>query len=208
MRERKNKVLLILLLVASIQGMSQFSVGITISGIAFHPSAKDNAHIYKWKFDKSGRFVAYAGISLMAEYRVNKYIGIKVLQNLVFYDCAGKFAGLTHFGINVHDEVFGLENQNHKFSASFGPLWYYRKGWTNIESYKNNPSFLKLSNSGQWESTFVWYGAQIYYDYFSSKTIEQNLSSKFRNSDLSINFLPAYPHLYTFGIGKSFYFTK
>ncbi len=142
--------------------------------------------------DKKGRFVAFASISIVATYHINKYIGVKAVQSFIFHDCAGKFAGLSHIGIDFHDDIIGWENPNHQWSFSFGPLYYYRKGWLNDKNYRHTPDFLTLSKNRKWERKFVWYGGQIQYDYL------------FANGQaFNINFFPGIPYLYTFGIGGS-----
>lgn len=171
---------------------SQISVGISIGGIGYHPieEKNENAEFYKWKFDKKGKMVGFASVTFFFSYRFNDYIGAKVMQSFVFHDCAGNFAGVTHLGVDLHDDIIGWKNPSNQFSLSFGPFWYYRKNWSQEPHYKNDPNFMKLSDNGVWESKFVWHGGQIEYDHFINA-----------NEALSINFLPGYPYLYTFGVG-------
>ncbi len=183
---------LFMIFLLHIGSQSQMFVGISVSGIAFHPQKSENAGIYKWRLDKKGKLVGFASISVVATYHINKFIGIKAVQSIILHDCAGQFAGLSHIGIDFHDDIIGWENPNHQWSFSFGPLFYYRKGWHNNKKYRQTPNFLKLSKNRQWESKFVWYGGQIQYDY------------RFEHGGtFNLNFLPGFPYLYTFGIGGS-----
>jgi len=170
--------------------MSQLSIGISLTGLGFHPTPDQNSHLYKWKLDKKGKVVAFTGISFVATYRINDYIGVKLLQTLVFHDCVGRFAGLTHISVDFHDDIIGWDGLKNQFSASFGPLWYYRKNWCKNPSYINDPSFMNLSKSKTWETKFVWYGGVAEYaHYFDDKNAA------------TFSLLPGHPYLYTFGVG-------
>jgi hypothetical protein len=184
---------LCLALLLSLTAKGQFSLGISVSGIGFHPVVDGNEVFYKWKIDRKGKWVAYSAITVFASYRLSDKLGIKAMQSLVFHDCAGKFTGISHIGIDFHDDFINWTNPVHQFSFSAGPLWYYRRNWTELPGYQNNPSFARLSQSGKWEHKFVWHGGQIEYS--------RHLSPR---QALTVNFLPGYPYLYTFGTGVKF----
>ncbi len=169
---------------------AQFQLGISVGGLGYHPIEEKNSDFYKWKLDKKGKLVAYSGISVFVSYRINEYVGAKLQQSIVFYDCAGKFAGITHFGINLYDDIIGFKSKTDEFSVSFGPFWYYRKNWNTIDGYFNNPDFNKLSKNNSWETKFVWHGGQVEY----SRKVSEELNA-------TINVLPGYPYFYTFGLG-------
>ncbi len=187
---RNRVVLILILLIFSKMLMSQLSIGISLIGLGYHPTSDQNTHLYKWKLDKKGKTIAFTGVTFVATYRINDFLGVKVMQTLVFYDCAGKFAGLTHIGVDFHDDVFGCDGLKNQFSASFGPLWYYRKNWSKYPTYVNDPSFIRLSKSEIWETKFVWYGAVAEYaHYFDDKNAA------------TISLFPGHPYLYTFSVG-------
>ncbi len=171
---------------------AQFSVGISISGIGYHPKLEKNRNheFYKWKVDKKGKFVGYAAVTFFVSYRLNDYFGAKLMQSLVFSDCAGQFAGITHFGLDFHDDIIGWENKKTQLSASLGPFWYYRKNWNKMPNYQNDPDFIKPSKNSKWETKFVWHGGQIEYAQYLNE-----------QEAVTLNFLPGYPYLYTFGVG-------
>ncbi len=183
-------ILIILMLLISHSAISQFSVGISIGGIGYHPKQDKNTDFYKWKIFNHKKVVGFSALSLLLSYRINHYVGVKVVQTMVFHDCAGKFAGISHLGVDFHDDIIGWESQRDQFSFSFGPLWYYRKNWTQELTYTNDPNFITLSENKVWENKFVWHGGQIEYAYFFQQ-----------NNAFTINVLPGYPYLYTFGIG-------
>ncbi|MFC2111102.1 hypothetical protein ACFLQ5_01480 [Bacteroidota bacterium] len=182
--------LFLILLITSKFAISQLSIGISLSGVGFHPIEDKYSQFYKWKIDKKGKFVGFSSVSFLFSYKINDYWGIKVMQSLVFYDCAGKFTGISHFGIDLHDDIIGWKNPKDQFSLSFGPFWYYRRNWTKEPNYTNDPNFITLSQNGKWEKKFIWHGGQIEYVHTFNK-----------NDNLSINFLPGYPYLYTLGMG-------
>lgn len=173
--------------------MSQLSIGVALSGLGYHPTPDQNSHLYKWKLDKKGKAVAFTGLSIVATYRINDYFGIKVMQTLVFHDCVGKFAGLTHIGVDFHDDIIGWDGLKNQFSASFGPLWYYRKNWSQNPTYVNDPSFMRLSKSGIWENKFVWHGGLVEYAHY----FDDNYAA-------TINLFPGHPYMYTFGLGSKY----
>jgi len=185
--------ILLLAMFLSLSAKAQFSIGISVSGIGYHPVVDSNEVFYKWKIDRKGKWIAYSAVAVFASYRFSDRLGVKIMQSFVFHDCAGKFAGISHIGLDFHDDFIGWTNPAHQFSFSAGPLWYYRRNWTKLPGYQNNPSFITLSQSKKWEHKFVWHGGQFeYVRHFSPQQA------------LSINFLPGYPYLYTFGTGFKF----
>ena len=183
--------LILLLLIFSTAAFSQLSVGISIGGIGYHPIDDGNSEFYKWKITK--KTTGFASLTFLLSYRINNYVGVKAIQTIVFHDCAGKPAGVSHFGVDFHDDIIGWENKESQFSVSFGPLWYYRKNWIQEPTYTNNPNFMKLSKNQIWESKFVWHGGQIEY----AHSIDNNKAA-------TINILPGYPYLYTFSMGSKY----
>lgn len=184
-----RKILLLLIAVTQLHLYAQFTVGIKLGGLAFHQQ-KVNPNYYKWSLDKKGRWVGYAGFSITAGYRFNPYLGVKVIQTILPYDCAGRFSGITHLGIDLHDDIVKMQNDRHQLSASFGPLFYYRKNWNSVPNYYVDEGFIKASDNGVWERKFVWYAGQIQYDFYFNDT-----------DAISTNFLPGYPYIYTFMTG-------
>ena len=187
-----KKLILLIFFIPFLSG-AQFTFGVKISGLAFHPQKELNEKNYRWKLDKKGHFVAFVGISFTSAYYFNDYIGIKTAHTLMPFDCAGKFSLVNHIGIDIHDRVIGWKNDEHRFSASFGPLWYFRRGWTELEDYEPETGFMKPCKNPKWERKFVWYGGQIQYDYYFKE-----------NQALSVNFFPGHPYIYSFGIGETF----
>jgi len=173
---------------------AQFSLGVTIGGIAVHQGKSENNRYYQWKIDRDGTAVFFAGITLSASYRINDYLGIKLVQSFIGHDSAGKQAGISHIGIELHDDLVGMKCSKHQFSQSIGPFWYYRKGWKSLPDYRNDPEFLKVIGDGSWERLFVWYGG-----FFNYRLALKNWQ------DLSFDFLPGYPHIYAIsgGVAKN-----
>jgi len=176
--------------------IAQISIGISISGIGYHPKKEkyENADLYQWKLDRKGQFVAFSSVSFFLSYKFNNYIGVKLMQTIVTHDCAGHFAGITHLGIDLHDDIINWKNPQHQFSMTFGPLWYYRRNWKSDPNYIHDVDYLIISKNSIWESKFVWYGGQIEYSYLPENS----------NTAVTLNFLPAIPYLYTFGVGAKF----
>ncbi len=186
---RLNKLLLIILLSFSTSGECQFSIGLKVGGLAFHQK-KVNPNYYRWSIDKKGHWVGYFGFSIVMAYQFNPFLGVKLIQTVLPSDCAGKFSGITHLGLDFHDRIVGAKNETHKFSGSVGPLFYYRKNWKEISNYYVDKNFVKSNKNNVWERKFVWYGGQIQYDFFFRS-----------NQSFSTNFLPGYPYIYTFMSG-------
>ncbi|RLD47360.1 MAG: hypothetical protein DRI86_00580 [Bacteroidetes bacterium] len=193
-----QKILSIVFIILSVQftATAQYSIGISLSGIGYHPKKEkyDNVNMYKWSIDKKGQFVAFSSITFFFSYRFNDYVGAKLMQSLVLSDCAGHFAGITHFGIDLHDDIIGIKNPNHQLSATFGPFWYYRKNWNENPNYKQDLDYLKSTQNNKWETRFVWHGGQIEYSYLIPES----------NTAITVNFLPAIPYLYTLGLGAKY----
>lgn len=179
----------------SIQSNAQFTIGVKISGLAFHPQKGQKENCYPLKLDQKGRFVGFVGVSFTTAYHFNDYLGLKMTQTFMPYDCAGHFASVTHIGVNLTDRIVGWKNDDHRGSASFGPLLYLRKNWLNNNDCISEPGFMKPSKNKIWERKFVWYGGQLQYDYYYKS-----------DQAVSVNFFPGHPYVYTFGVGQTFRF--
>ncbi|MCK5846098.1 MAG: hypothetical protein KAG84_01570 [Bacteroidales bacterium] len=188
-------ILILLIVVFQSIALAQFSIGISISGLGYHPEKEkyENTELYKWKLDKKGNFVAFSSLTFFLSYRFNDYLGAKIMQSIVFSDCAGHFAGITHFGVDLHDDIIGFTSKTDQLSMSFGPFLYYRKNWNTEDNYQHDAEYMKISRNGVWESKFVWYGGQIEYSHLIKN-----------NQYITVNFLPAIPYLYTLGVGAKY----
>jgi hypothetical protein len=184
-----KKFLLLLAFFVHFGILSQVSFGIKFGGLAVHHQKVD-PNYYRLSIDKKGRFVGYLGVSFVATYHINQYLGIKFIQTIMPFDCAGKRSGITHLGIDFQDRIIGIQNTTHQLSASFGPLIYYRKNWHQVANYTPNHQFVKQNKKGNWERKFIWYAGQIQYDF----SIDERHA-------ISTNFFPGYPHIYTFNTG-------
>lgn len=190
-----KSILTAIFLLTLLQANSQqyFSIGISVSGIAFHPAANENTNYYKHPLDKNNKFTFYGGIAFYCNWHINEYCGIRLAQMILPYDCAGKFSGITQIGINLTDRIIGFKNETHRLNGTFGPMWYYRKDWMKVSGYHTDEKFCKLSNSGRWERKFIWYAGHAEYNYFYQK-----------NQATSLIIFPGYPHLYTALAGFSY----
>ena len=171
---------------------AQWNIGVTIGGLAYHQGKVKNPDIYPTKIDSRGKFVIFRGINISLSYQFNDYVGVKAVQTLIFHDSAGKFAGISHLGLQLHDDIAAMDFESHHLSMSIGPFLYYRKGWNNIEGYTHDPHFIKMSTNGEWESKFVWYGGFMRYDY--------NIDS---HTNLAFDLLPGFPFVYALTSGWS-----
>lgn len=184
------KFTLFLLFIQSHILLAQFSIGISIAGIGYHPQKDNNTQFYKWKLHQKGQWIAFASISVIGTWHADRFIGVKAVQTFVFHDCAGKYAGVSHIGLNLQDDIIGWQNIRHNMSASFGPLWYYRRNWIQEPDYVHDSNFMTLSQNERWERKFVWHGGQIEYSYAPNG-----------KEGIALNILPGYPYLYTFSVG-------
>lgn len=169
---------------------AQWSVGVTIGGLAFHHEKASNPEFYPWKLDKKGIAIIFSGMNVSFSYRINDYLGVKAVQTLIWHDSGGKLTGISHIGLQIHDDIIGMDWEKHHLSMSIGPFWYYRKNWTRIAGYQNDPKFMTLSGDGHWERKFVWYGGFMDYSYVLDE-----------KKDFTIDFLPGFPHVYAWTAG-------
>jgi hypothetical protein len=174
---------------------AQFSLGVTIGGLALHGQKSENAKYYPLKMDRNGYAIFFGAISVSASYRINDYFGVKAVHSFIIHDSAGKRAGISHLGLELHDDLFGMKNPVHQFSHSIGPFWYYRKGWSDLDGYQNDPLFITMDADQRWERKFVWYGG---FTRYNLKIDSQN--------DFALDFLPGFPFIYALsaGINKNF----
>ncbi len=188
-----KKLFIITFIFFNTSGYTQgITAGIKLGGIGYHPKPTGSEQFYKYALNKKRNLALFRSITFCFSYDFNEFIGIKAVQTLLLKDCANKFAGVSHLGINIHDRLINWTNEQYRGSFSFGPLFYYRKNWNQIEGYQTDPAFIQLSQNKIWERKFVWYGGQIQLDYFTN------------NRDaVSINILPGYPYIYAISAGYS-----
>lgn len=148
-------------------------------GITFHPGKNTNAQFYDLSIGKKKRFVLNAGLAFTVEYMFYPNFSVK-LDQAVFRDCAGKFAGMTMLNLRYTADLGKLGSG----SGGLGPFFFYRKSWTDFDGY-NDEGFFRLSSNGKWQTKFVWYGGELEYNYPLTETI-----------DISTNLLPGIPVVY------------
>ncbi len=184
------KTLILTLIIFSFSYGQGITVGIKIGGIGYHPKTDGNEQYYRYKLNKKGNINWFKSVTFCLAYNFNEWVGIKAVQTILVRDCADKFAGVSHIGINVTDRIVGWKNEQHRGSFSFGPLFYYRKNWNQIAGYTTDTDFIKLAKNKIWERKLVWYGGQIQYDYYF-----------YTSNAFSVNVLPGYPYIYAISAG-------
>lgn len=170
-----------------------FMLGIKFSGLAIHPKYNKNAAIYKGKVDRNGYLVINKGITLTADVFLYRAFGIKLSQTLLFSDCAGKFASLSHVGINVGGPGYRIGNSKHAVSASIGPMFFLRRTWYGVPGYVRDNYWLIESADGKWARKLAWIGGQLEYNYYFNE-----------HQGISANLLPALPDVLHISAGMGF----
>lgn len=176
--------------IAKGQGMM---FGIRYSGLAIHPKYNKNASIYKGKIDKKGFLVINRGLTLMVDVYVHKAFGIKVTQTILFSDCAGKLASMSHIGVNIGGPGYRLGDGKHALSASIGPMFFLRRTWYDVPGYRHDNYWLKESEDRRWARKLVWLGGQLEYNYYFSD-----------RRSFSVNMLPGLPDVIYLSPGLNF----
>lgn len=166
------------------------TAGIKFGGIGYHPKPTGSEQFYKHTLNKKKSLALFSSVTFCFSYNFNEFIGLKAVQTILLKDCANKFAGISHIGLNVHDRIINWKNEQYRGSFSFGPLFYYRKNWNKIEGYKTDTNFINLSKNEIWERKFVWYGGQIQFDYYWN-----------HKDAISVNLLPGHPYIYAMSVG-------
>ncbi len=179
------------LLVASATSYAQrFAFGIKFTGLAIHPKKQPNVGLFQTKFDQRGNVVLDSGITLSAEIGIYRKLGIKLAQAILWRDCAGKFAALSHLGLNIGGAGAMLGNTKHGISGSIGPMIYWRKSWKDLPGYIADDSWLKKRKNSAWETKIIPLGGQAEYNYYFSE-----------NYGASVNVLPGYPDIISITAG-------
>ncbi len=173
---------LIILLIAG-STSAQSNVGVKYFGFSIHPKGDAQADLMPYKLDKKGKYILNFGTILSYQKFIYRdLISVKFAQG-IYTDSGGLLSGHTHLGFRV---VF-LEKGKNNFSMGFGPTLIYRRNWNIKEGYVSTGLF---EESGKIQYKFVWYGGEFEYNRF----INEHL-------DLSVNFLPGYPLVMSFGVG-------
>jgi hypothetical protein len=169
-------LLLVFFTFIALQASAQWFVGVKLMGISIHTDDNVNGHLYEAAIGKKNRLAFHFGFALTGEYMINNWLSLKMDQAM-FRDCAGKFAGMSMFNVRYTQDLNRLGNG----SVGLGPFFYYRKSWTSIPGYTDEGYFKESSNK-KWQSKFVWYGGEVEYNYPISPTV-----------DWSTNVLPGIP---------------
>jgi len=176
-------ILLLLFMPLSVHAQ-QVAFGIKFTGLAIHPRPQPNAHHYVGKFDRKGRVVLTGGITLSVDIGIYQQIGIKLVQALLWRDCAHKFAMLSHVGVNFGGAGATLDNGRHGISGSVGPVFYRRRSWRDLPGYVPDDTWRATKSDSNWETRFILLGGQFEYTYYWDQ-----------NYGLSLNILPGYPDI-------------
>lgn len=158
---------------------AQWFVGVKFMGFTFHPGKNTNTQYYDIAIGKKRKLVLNAGLAFTAEYMFYPNVSVK-LDQAVFRDCAGKFAGMTMLNLRYTASLGKLGSG----SAGIGPFLFYRKSWAEFDGYEDE-GFFRITENKKWQTKFVWYGGELEHNYPVSKTI-----------DISTNFLPGIPVVY------------
>jgi hypothetical protein len=172
----------ICLLLSTLPGMSQLSIGLKVSGLAFHPKPSPHPSLYADKKDAKGQWVHIGGLMFTAEWEmIPGRAAVAVAQGLLL-DCSNQWAGYSHIGVR------GIIRQGrHTVSAGIGPSWFYRKSWAALPGYVDEGLFRK---KGGRQTSFYWYGGYASYD----------LALDERQS-FTANLIPGWPEVFLFSAG-------
>jgi hypothetical protein len=197
----KHKRLLLLFALLPVllpAGAQAVSFGIKFSGLAIHPRPQPVAGQYGGRLDRKGYAVVTQGLALTVDVNLYRNVGLKLIQALVWRDCANKFAMLSHVGVNFFGAGTTLGKGRHGFSWSLGPVLYRRQSWKDVPGYVPDDSWLKAPAGSRWETKLVLLGGQLEYNYYFRE-----------NYGLSLNVLPGYPDVISVsgGVGRRSGFT-
>lgn len=167
-------------------------LGIRYSGLAIHPKYNKNASIYKGKIDRKGFLVINRGLTLVVDVHVHKAFGVKLTQTLLFSDCAGKLASMSHVGVNVGGPAYRLGHGKHALSASIGPMFFLRRTWHDVLGYRHDNHWLQESEDKRWARKLLWVGGQLEYNYYFND-----------HQSFSTNVLPGLPDVIHLSPGLS-----
>jgi len=187
-KSRKRKWALgAILVMASFTVLGQGNVGLKYFGFTVHPKGDEQAHLMPKRLDAEGVFIPNVGGIISYQHQVfQDLLSVKFAQGL-YTDSGNLLAGHTHIGFRL---VF-YENNRHSFLFGFGPTWIYRENWKVKEGYEPSGIF---EDRGKYQYKFIWYGGELEYNYW----LKDNL-------DLSVNFLPGYPLVMSFGVGVRYW---
>lgn len=162
---------------------AQHNIGIKYFGFSIHPKGDAQAHLMPNKLDKNARYIVnFGGILSYQKFIYRDLVSIKFAQG-IYTDSGGLLSGHTHLGFRI---VF-LESGKNNLSLGFGPTLIYRENWKKKEGYVSTGLF---KESGNLQYKTIWYGGEFEYNRFINEQL-----------DLSVNFLPGYPLVMSFGVG-------
>lgn len=181
-------------LLFSLKSLGQnLMIGLKITGLTIHLKNEENAPLYKWKIDHRGHFVFNGGISFTADIQLYEWVGLKVTQSFIKYDCAGKTAMMSHIGVNFGGHGTTIGNSNHGFSGSIGPMLFIRESWKDLPGYVHDEGLFGPLTEQKWTKKFLPIGGQFECNYFYN-----------RHQGVSMNILPGVPDIIILSPGMSF----
>ncbi len=187
----QKRILLVLLVIISFNGLSQDNLSAKFFGFSFHPDGDLNAENMPTKLDKNGVVVINLGMIFGYESFFHKDRLSYKIGTAFYSDCGGLFSGLFHVGLR------GVILQRKRFSISggVGPTFIYRRSWySKFDEYVNS-GFYNGNETDFWQYKFLWYGGEFEFNY------------KLNNSlDLSTTFIPGYPKLLELSFGVRYRF--
>lgn len=169
---------------------AQWFIGMKFMGLTFHPGANANKQFYDVTLGKNKKFVLNFGGAVTLEYMFYPNVSVKLDQAL-FRDCAGQFAGMTMLNLRY---TVGLGKPGNG-SGGLGPFFYYRRNWNCFDGCIDE-GYFRESGNRKWQTKFVWYGGELEYNYPVSE-----------DWDISVNFFPGIPVVYALAPGMRYRLT-
>jgi len=182
-----KKIILHSILLLSLELFGQSSIGLKITGPAFHSKWEQDPAMFENKMTKDGSLIMEPGYEL----NFQKFIYLTVLsleiRQGIHSDAAAKKA--NHFSLGLRWKFFHLRRSSLSFSLA--GVYAYRENWNSVLQYVDDGIYI---NNEEKQYKFLL-GSQLEYNIFVGKRSDISFTLIYNN---------AYQTL-TFGLGYRFW---
>jgi hypothetical protein len=124
--------------------------------------------IVKLSLSGNGKLAFEPGLIFAFEGYASQSTAIKFLQSVIL-DKALHLSATSQIMIKFRL----IKSFKHSFYFGFGPAFHYRKSWSDIDGYIDEPVY---SNNSGWQYKMNWFSGELEYNYYLNKFSDLSIS--------------------------------
>jgi hypothetical protein len=165
--KRKRLCIFFLSFLPCIQFLAQNNISLKCTSLSYQ-FTETQPEILKMQLSNNGKLAFEPGLILAYEGYASSSTALKLSQSAII-DKAMHLSGTTQVMIKFRIS----KSFKHSFYFGFGPAFHYRKSWSDIEGYVDEPIY---NQSKDWQYKFNWFSGEMEYNYYLTKYSDLSIS--------------------------------